>query len=87
MAVSAGVIVSLAGKPIQYGRILYFGVDKVRRVSEDCCQARTLRLQVGVRCSFSLVPCLYYADACADLAAHPLQVPSVFETSVQGKRA
>ena len=31
MAVNAGVIVSLAAKPIQYGRILYFGVDKVRR--------------------------------------------------------
>ena len=32
MAVSAGVIVSIAGKPMQYGRILHFGVDKVRRV-------------------------------------------------------
>ena len=30
MAVSAGNIVSLATKPIQYGRILHFGIDKVR---------------------------------------------------------
>ena len=30
MAVSAGNIVSLATKPVQYGRILHFGIDKVR---------------------------------------------------------
>ena len=32
MAVSAGNIVSLATKPIQYGRILHFGIDKVRGI-------------------------------------------------------
>lgn len=39
VAVSAGNIVSLATKPVQYGRILHFGIDEVRVTSRCLLEA------------------------------------------------
>jgi len=44
MAVSAGNIVSLATKPVQYGRILHFGIDKVRHTYTA---ATTMRMRTA----------------------------------------